>query len=251
MSAEAQPSRPERPRPLSMDPARIAAGVLPLRRALLHELRWRAPDVSWRRIAIAVAAVVVAHLALVLLIRDAMRPKPFIDDRRDVIQVSLIERPPLPEPPPGVHELPPLSVSAPPAGSARNAPAPARRERGQRQVEAPAAASGDTEGIVATPAAPGLYNADGSLRIGTAAPEPEARDPMTRGKLAAEELAQRGHNIVRCKRTRFAGAYTPDESLGDRAARKYGAYVGLYNPATAQKAARRAADARGDCDWED
>jgi hypothetical protein len=233
-----------------MDPALIAARVLPLRRALLHELRWRAPDVSPRRIAVAVAVVVLAHLLLVLLVRDAMRPKPFVEDRRDVIQVSLIERPLLPEPA-VVHELPPLSVSAPPTGSARNAPAPARRERGQRQVEAPAAASGDAEGIVATPAAPSLYNADGSLRLAPAAPEPEARDPMTRGKLAAEELAQRGHNIVRCKRTRFAGAYTPDESLGDRAARKYGAYVGLYNPATAQKAAKRAADARGDCDWED
>jgi hypothetical protein len=250
MSAEAQPSRPERPRPASMDPAVIAARVLPLRRALLHELRWRAPDVSWRRIAVAVAVVVVAHLVLVLLVRDAMRPKPFVEDRRDVIQVSLIELPPLPEPAALVHELPPLSVSAPPTGSARNAPAPARRDRGQRQVEAPAAASGDAEGIVATPA-PSLYNPDGSLRIAPAAPEPEARDPMTRGKLAAEELAQRGHNIVRCKRTRFAGAYTPDESIGDRAARKYGAYVGLYNPATAQKAAKRAADARGDCDWED
>lgn len=251
MSAQAQPSRPERPRPPGRDPAQIAAGVLPLRRALLHELRWRAPEVSWRRVAIAVAAVVFVHIALVLLVREAMRPKPFVDDRRDVIQVSLIEWPALPEPAPAVHELPPLSVSAPPAGSARNAPAPARRERGQRQVEAPAAASGGAEGIVATPAAPSLYNADGSLRIGPAAPEPEANDPMTRGKLAAEELAQRGHNIVRCKRTRFAGAYAPDESLGDRAARKYGAFLGLYNPATAQKTARRAADARGDCDWED
>jgi len=251
MSAEAQPSRPERPRPASMDPAVIAARVLPLRRALLHELRWRAPDVSWRRIAVAVAVVVLAHLVLVLLVRDAMRPKPFVEDRRDVIQVSLIELPPPPEPAPLVRELPPLSVSAPPTGSARNAPAPARRDRGQRQVEAPAPASGDAEGIVATPAAPSLYNPDGSLRIAPATPEPEARDPMTRGKLAAEELAQRGHNIVRCQRTRFAGAYTPDESIGDRAARKYGAYVGLYNPATAQKAAKRAADARGDCDWED
>lgn len=250
MSAEAQPSRPERPRPPSMDPARIAARVLPLRRALLHELRWRPADVSWRRIAIAVTVVVLAHILLVLLLSEAMRPKPFVDDRRNVIQVSLIERPPPLAPAATVHELPPLSVSAPPTGSARNAPAPARRERAQRQVEAPAAASGDAEGIVATPAAPNLYNADGSLRLAPAAPEPEARDPMTRGKLAAEELAQRGHNIVRCKRTRFAGAYTPDESIGDRAARKYGAYVGLYNPATAQKAAKRAADARGDCDWE-
>uniref|UniRef100_UPI0021486C6C hypothetical protein n=1 Tax=Tahibacter caeni TaxID=1453545 RepID=UPI0021486C6C len=124
MSAEAQPSRPERPRPPSTpDPAQAAARVLPLRRELLHELRWRPPDVNWRRIAVAVAIVVIAHIVLVLLVRDAMKPKPFIEDRRDVIQVSLIELPP-PIEPAVVHELPPLQVAAPSTGAARNAPAP-------------------------------------------------------------------------------------------------------------------------------
>jgi hypothetical protein len=64
-------------------------------------------------------------------------------------------------------------------------------------------------------------------------------------------LRKRGHNIVRCKSTRFSRAYAPDESMGEKAARKYGRYVGLYNPATAQKAAERAADAQAGCDWED
>lgn len=253
MSAEAQPSiRPERPRPPSIDPALIAARVLPLRRALLHELRWRPPDVDRRRIMIAIVVMLLAHLLLVLLVRDGMRLKPVAEDRRDVLRVTLIDAapPPLPEPS-AVHELPTLSVSAPPTGAARNAPAPARRQQDVRQVEAPAPSSGEAEGVVATPAAPSLYNADGSLRITPALPQAEKADPLTRDKQVAAEMLERGHNIVRCKRTRFAGAYTPDESMGERAARKYGAYVGLYNPAVAQKAAVRKADARADCDWED
>lgn len=252
MSAEAQPSstRPERPRPPNADPALVAARVLPLRRALLHELRWRSPDLDRRRIVVAVVVVLLVHLLLVLLVRDGMRMKPFVDDRSDVLRVTLIDAPPLPVPP-TVHELPPLSVAAPPDGTARNAPAPARKPQAVRQVEAPAPSSGEVEGVVATPAAPSLYNADGSLRIAPAPPPAQAVDPLTRDKRVAEEMLQRGHNIVRCKRTRFAGAYTPDESLGERAARRYGAYVGLYNPAVAQKAAKRAADARDDCDWVD
>lgn len=252
MSAEAQLStRPEPPRPPRVDPAQVAARVLPLRRALLHELRWRPPDVNWRRIAVAIVVMLLAHLLLVLLVWDGMRLKPVKDDRRDVLYVSLIERPPPPLPESSsVRELPPLSVTAPPTGTARNAPAPARRPQNVRQVEAPAPASGEAEGVVATPA-PSLYNPDGSLRVSPIAPTAPPEHPLERDKRAAEELLARGHNIVRCKRTRFAGAYTPDESLGERAARKYGAYVGLYNPAVAQQAAKRAADAREDCDWQD
>lgn len=249
MSADPQLTPSPRPRLTPSDPARVAARVLPLRRALLHELRWRPPDISWRRVAVALSVVALAHLLLVLLVRDAMRPKPFVEDRRDVVQVRLIELPP-PIEATSVHELPPLAVVAPVTGTARNAPAPARRESGQRQVAAPAAASEGAEAVVATPSAPSLYNADGSLRLAPA-PEQEPPDPMSQRKQVAEEMLQRGHNLIRCRRTRFAGAYRPDESLGESAARKYGAYVGLYNPATAQKAAERAAAARDGCDWQD
>lgn len=251
MSADPQLTRPEPPRVPVIDPARVAARVLPMRRALLHEMRWRPPDVDWRRIVIAVICVLLAHLLLVLIVSVSMRPKPFIDDRRDVIQVSLIELPPPVELPAAVHELPPLSVSAPQGGTARNAPAPPRRERGAREVPAPAAVAEGVEAIVATPSAPSLYNADGSLRLAPAPLPEQPATPIEQGKLAAEELRKRGHNIVRCKSTRFARAYAPDESMGEKAARKYGRYVGLYNPATAQKAAERAAEAQAGCDWED
>ncbi|MBL8299739.1 MAG: hypothetical protein JNN30_15490 [Rhodanobacteraceae bacterium] len=252
MSTEAQtPLRPERPLTVGIDPARIAARVLPMRRALLHELRWRRPDLDRRRIVIAVAIVLLVHLLLVLLVRDGMRLKPLADDRSDVLRVTLIDAaPPVPSPPARVYELPTLSVSAPIDGVAHNSPASARRRQNVPQAQAPAPSRGEADGVVSTPAAPSLYNPDGSLRVTPALPPQEVPDRLTRDKLAAKELSQRGHNIVRCKRTRFADAYTPDESLGERAARKYGVYIGLYNPAVAQKAAERAAEARINCDWE-
>ncbi|TDR41667.1 hypothetical protein DFR29_110150 [Tahibacter aquaticus] len=252
MSADPQLNRPEPPRAPPIDPARVAARVLPMRRAMLHELRWRAPDVNWRRVAVAILVAILAHLLLIWLVRDAMRAKPFVENRRDVIQVSLIEVAPPQDLPAAVHELPPLSVSSPQGGTARNAPAPLRRERGQRPVAAPAAAAEGVDAIVATPSAPSLYNADGSLRLAPAPQEPaQPRAPIEQGKLAAQELLKRGHNVVRCKSTRFARAYAPDESLGETAARKYGRYVGLYNPATAKKAAERAMETQESCDWQD
>lgn len=252
MSADPQHPAPRPPAPI-IDPARVAARVLPLRRELLHELRWRPPNISWRRVAIAVAIALLAHLLLLLLIRDGMKPKPFDGDRRDVIQVSLIERAPPPEIiAPAPLELPPLAVPAPQGGSARNAPAPARRERGQRQVPAAAAAEQGADAVIATPSLPSLYNPDGSLRTGTAtAPAPQARTPLEKDMAVAAEMSSRGHNVIRCKRTRFANAYSPDETVGDKAARKYLGWVGLYNPARAKRSAELAMEARENCDSEE
>jgi hypothetical protein len=227
--------------------------VLPLRRELLHELRWRPPDINWRRVAFAIAMALLAQLILILLVREGMKPKPFAEDRRDVIQVSLIERAPPPQPVAAAPlELPPLSVLAPQGGVARNAPAPVRPERGRRQVPAAAAAQQGADAVIATPSLPSLYNPDGSLRTGsaTAAPAP-ARTPMEKDLAAAAEMGNRGHNVIRCKRTRFANAYSPDESVGDKAARKYLGWVGLYNPARAKRSADLAMEARENCDWEE
>lgn len=234
------------------DPAIAAGLVLPARRELLHEIRWRPPELDRRRMRIALAVAIVLQIALMLLTREWMRPPASAaHPASDVVQVRLIELPPPPDvAETAVHELPPLAVTAPPAGTARNAPAPPRPERAARPVAPPAPGEG-MEAVVETPAAPTLYNADGSLRIAPqlAAPAPP-RDPIARGKLAARELSQRGHNIVRCKPTRFARAYSPDESAGAELARKYGAYVGLYNPHTAKETADRAMEATENCDHE-
>ncbi|MDC8015592.1 hypothetical protein [Tahibacter soli] len=238
--------------PHHADPAVAAGRVLPARRQLLHEIRWRPPEIDRRRMRIALAIALVAQIVLMLLTREWMRPPAFGDRHASgVVQVRLIELPPPPDvAETAVHELPPLAVTAPPAGTARNAPAPPRPERAARPVAPPAPGEG-AEAVVETPAAPTLYNADGSLKIAPrlALPAPP-RDPIERGKLAARELSQRGHNVVRCKPTRFARAYSPDESAGAEFARKYGAYVGLYNAHTAKETADRAMEAVENCDAE-
>lgn len=234
------------------DPAIAAGRVLPARRELLHDIRWRPPEADRRRVLVALAIALVVQIALMLLTREWMRPPAFAAHSSEgVVQVRLIELPPPPEvAETAVHELPPLAVSAPPAGTARNAPAPPRKEQAVRPVAPPAPGEG-AEAVVATPTAPVLYNADGTLKITPqlAAPPPP-RDPIARGKIAARELAQRGHNVVRCRPTRFSRAYSPDESAGAEIARKYGAYVGLYNAHTAKETADRAMEATENCDYE-
>ena len=252
MSADPQQPGPLPPPVPTVDPARVAARVLPLRRELLHELRWRAPDVNWRHVAIAIAVALLAQLFLVLLMSDVTKPSPFAEDRRGVIRVSLIERAPPPEIiAPAPLELPPLAVPAPQGGTARNAPAPLRRERGQRQVPAAAAAEQGADAVIATPSLPSLYNPDGSLRTAPAVAAPQARTPLEKDLAVAAEMSKRGHNVIRCKRTRFANAYSPDETVGDKAARKYLGWVGLYNPARAKRSAELAMEARENCDSEE
>ena len=235
-----------------VDPAIAVGQVLPERRELLHEIRWRAQEVDRRRVRIALAVALVVQLILMLLTREWMRmPESARHAANGVVQVRLIELPPPPDvTESAVHELPPLAVSAPPTGTARNAPAPPRPDRGARPVAPPAPGEG-AEAVVATPAAPVLYNADGTLKISPQLAAPAApRDPIARGKIAAREMSQRGHNVVRCKPTRFARAYSPDESAGAELARKYGAYVGLYNAHTAKETADRAMEAVENCDYE-
>ena len=57
---------------------------------------------------------------------------------------------------------------------------------------------------------------------------------------------QRGHNPLHCRKTRFAGGYKRDESMGDEIARKYLVWIGMYNPATEEKGeAARGCSRRG------
>jgi hypothetical protein len=146
------------------------------------------------------------------------------------------------------REMEPLIVIAPPEGSAANSPAPARREAPVRPAAIPAAPKaqqGEVEAVVATPR---LYNADGSLSVPRSEGVAKPRNALAEGLAAAAEMHSRGHNVVRCRSTRFAGAWKPDESVGEQVSRKYLSYVGLYNPHSAATAAGRAADATEACD---
>jgi hypothetical protein len=91
---------------------------------------------------------------------------------------------------------------------------------------------------------PQLFDADGAVRL-PADVKPHAPTQMQ----IAAELMQRGHNVLHCRKTRYASGYKRDESLGNEVARKYLSWVGLYNAAFAEaKAAQRKADAAAACD---
>ena len=77
-------------------------------------------------------------------------------------------------------------------------------------------------------AAPQLFNADGSIKLGTT-PQP-ARQPVNPQEAAKQrwaEMEQRGENPLNCKRTRFARAFKRDQSLGDEVSSKYLKWIGL------------------------
>lgn len=93
------------------------------------------------------------------------------------------------------------------------------------------------------PAASGRFNADGSIRLpeaGSANGTETAANPIEAGKARWAEMQVRGENPLDCQRSRFAAAYAPDESLGDKVSRKYLKWIGLADPAgIAERAAAK------------
>jgi hypothetical protein len=160
-----------------VDPAIAAAERFPLdrwSREWLHDVRWRRPEYDRRRIGFAVAVAVLLHVLLALLVRDWMQPRVPVEDRRDVIHVTLYDEPVVvvPEPAmPVTSELPPLRVDAPDPGVATNAPAPTRPETAARAAARPMPRDSGSEGVVATPRTENdvptvrLYSPDGSVEV--------------------------------------------------------------------------------------
>ena len=104
------------------------------------------------------------------------------------------------------------------------------------------------ENAPAPVAPPQLFNPDGSIRVGGNAPQaPIApKNPRDAAKARWAEIEKRG-NPVDCHKTRFAQAYAPDESTGDKVARKYLKWIGLVNTqAIEHRNAQRAQS--GGCD---
>ena len=228
----------------AQDFARVLAPALDGRRGWREPARWH-PDARPPRLWLVAIALLAVHLLWLLALTAGMRParQPATPAPISVRLVEIEESPAAEVAP---RELPPLTVQAPPEGRAANSPAPARPAAPARPVASALPQAGAQEGVVASPA-PRLYNPDGSLRVPHAAPA-TPRDPLAQGMQAAAELAARGHNVVRCRPTRFAGAWKPDESVGDEVARKYLGFIGLYNPHSAARTAERAAEATAACD---
>lgn len=228
---------------LVVDAASRWPAELHRRREWLHAVRWRrvGPPPHWGLILL---AIFVLHLALMLALREAMRPLPYIPlDDMMPIEVGLIELPPLPEPVARKPDAIRLAIDQ--NGHAANAPAPPRPALAARKAM-PAALNtqgGDT--LVETPILTKLFNPDGSLRL----PESQRRKDQFNFDISAGlEMRKRGHNVIRCQPSNFSGTYSPYESAGAEFARKYLGFIGLYNPHTAEKTSKRVADAKAACD---
>ncbi|MFT3792630.1 MAG: hypothetical protein QM741_16535 [Rudaea sp.] len=169
---------------------------------------------------VAIVVTVALHLLVAISLYVLMRPRPAADGDR--IEVRLLDAPPsepvLPEPPQESARVPPR-MRVPVTLARRPSPA----------ASAPVVAATpdrSTELDTAT-----LFNADGSLRVPVAPPPKSAPH---------EEAVRRGREMM--ARGLDCEAHGPDdlahrESVGEEAARKYLAWIGLYNPAAAQRRA--------------
>lgn len=212
-----------------------------------RSLRWggRARD---RRLLL--LGFLLALLITVLeLVGFGLGMKPFRNLPRidKAIHVVLIEPEPPPPPPPPEPEPEPPEIVRRPSRIAieppkvRTTPPP---PRATEQTDANARIG--SAGV----AAPQLFNPDGSVRLGEGkplvAPSSKPENPREAAKARWAEIEKRG-NPLNCKKTRFANAFSKDESLGDKVAGKYLKWVGLADPeAIAHRRQQRAED--GGCE---
>ncbi|NCT69005.1 MAG: hypothetical protein GXC76_15365 [Rhodanobacteraceae bacterium] len=190
-----------------------------------RSLRWSEPPRDRRLLWLGGLFALLITLAelggFAIAMRDfrALRPRP-----SPPIQVSLIVPfeqlpPPPPEPEPPIVARSSRIAIAPP--EVKTTPPPPR----------PAESATTTQGRLgsAGAAAPQLFNPDGSIRLGGGgAPSlPKApANPREAAKARWAEIEARG-NPLDCRKTRFAKAFAPDESVGNGIARKYLKWVGL------------------------
>ncbi|MBX3693019.1 hypothetical protein [Dokdonella sp.] len=214
-------------------------------RLRVRERKWHAPQVAPRTIGVLVFLAVLANIAWIVALDHVMVVAPH-GDSRDAILVTIIEPvEPLPipdEPQPAVFARKPSRIVVQPP-EAKLKPPPLQSEE--------SSTTSARIGAAGTPA-PQLFNPDGSLRM----PEVETRigperidNPQEAGKARWAEIAQRGENPLDCQRTRFAGAFRADQSVGDAFAGKYLSWIGLADgEAIAERKRQRAQRAADGCD---
>ena len=230
--------RADRRPPTLHEPARLrfAGDRLPWQRSLRWELRPRRD----RRLLL-LGGLVAFVVTLVEIVGFGLGMRPYRQPHRapQVITVNLVEPlselpPPPPEPEPPIVARPSRIAISPPEVKVK-AP-PAHPEEASDAMRARLGEGGAA-------AVPQLFNPDGSIRLGDAAPVPPAA-PKTEREAAQqrwEKIAERG-NPLHCKKTRFSQAFTPDQSLGDKVAGKYLTWVGLAD----QQAIRHRAEQRAE-----
>ena len=177
----------------------------------------------------ALGLALVLHLGLLVGLRDAMHIP--MQPQSSEIQVVFLKSPP----PPPMPQPQPFPKRTRATTSANRV----------AQMAAPVASAQSTPATPRPAITPqlDLFNRNGTIwqpsRPIAAAPTPQER---------AEELLQRGHNILHCRATRFTRTYRYDESLGDRIARKYLVWVGLYGQAPRERLQRHLREATEACD---
>ena len=225
---------------------RLASDAMPWQRSLRWEKPLRNRRVFWLGFALAFFVTVLEIGGFAL----GMRSYHSAHYRRatvpQVITVQLIEPPsetppPPPEPEPEMRARQSRIAIAPP--QVKQTPPPSRPEESSDAMRARIGAG--------APSAPlKLFNADGSVRIGNGdAPirAPVDNKPKTEREAAAQRWAQieeRG-NPLDCKKTRFAGAFAPDMSAGDKVASKYLKWIGLADPEAIKHRAEKRAESGG------
>lgn len=213
-----------------------------------RSLRWEPPprDRRWIVLGLLIAVFFTAVELIgfgVGMRRQIVQVAP--PQRPQTITVELVEPPealpipPEPEPPPLAPKLErKVQVEAP---KIEQKPPPRAAEQDTGAMQAHIGESG-------APAAPRLFNPDGSIRLAPQTLEPKKRElnQLDAGRRAWAEMEKRGDNPLDCKRTRFAGAFKKDMSLGDEVSSKYLKWVGLGDPEAVshnvQKREERAAE---------
>jgi hypothetical protein len=247
------PQHPSTSPPLPPAPRRASAsspsepGFLRFRTDQLpwqRSLRWGKPERNRRLLLLgglfAVAMTVLQLIGFALV----MRSYPRHPHNTAPIQVVLIEPelliPPPPEPEAPIVARPSRIAIAPPQLKEKQPPPPHPEETSsEMQARMGNAGGGAT--------APQLFNPDGSIRLGTAAAPSAPRapaNPQEAAKARWAQIEQRG-NPIDCHKTRFAKAFTPDESVGDKVSRKYLKWVGLADMEAIQHRGEQRAEAGG------
>lgn len=225
---------------------RFATDRLPWQRSL----RWTRPPRDRRLIllgllfAIALTVIELVGFGIGMrrqIAREAPKPK------AQNIEVVLIEPPPTlpvppePEPPPFQPKQTKVRVEAP---KVQLPPPPQAAQEDTDAMRARIGQSGPGGGT------PQLFNPDGSIKLAPTTTAPARQlNQHDAGKQRWAEMEQRGENPLDCKRTRFARAFKPDQSLGDEVSSKYLKWVGLADgEAIGHRAQQREERAAEGCD---
>jgi hypothetical protein len=253
---ERQPRQPPLPRPLARaeelrlheTPGRLrfATDRLPWQRSL----RWTGPPRDRRLILLglllALALTIVELVGFGIGMHDQIA-REVTPPRPRTVEVVLIEPPPdmpippEPEPPPFVPRQSKVRVEAP---KVELPPPPQAAPEDSDAMRARMGTSGPGGG------APQLFNSDGSIRLAPSSSAPaRPLNQQEAGKQRWAEMEKRGDNPLDCKRTRFARAFKPDQSLGDEVSSKYLKWIGLADgEAIGHRAEKREERAAEGCD---